>query len=195
MTSTCEAISAVKIDTRPQGRVLKGKYIGAFRSEKGKLKGLRLQSGSEEYVIKLPKYLRPILVRELMPETFVQVWAYPDKDIWRAINVLPLPEAEILTLPQESEASAKQPTSSSKQSRNTCIQVCRKGKCFKQGSREIYHALETEVETNPDLQHVAIEAVGCMKACKHGPNLRVLPSGKVINRVSAGKALAILSEF
>ncbi|MEL6321167.1 MAG: (2Fe-2S) ferredoxin domain-containing protein [Cyanobacteria bacterium J06626_14] len=195
MTSTCEAISAAREDARPQGRVLKGKYVGAFRSEKGKLKGLRLQSGGEEYAIKLPKYLRPMLVRELMPETFIQVWAYPDKDVWRAINILPLSEAEILDLPREPEACTHQPTPSITPTAKTCIQVCRKGKCFKQGSREIYNALQAEVEANPGLQHIAIEAVGCMKACKQGPNLRVLPSSKVINRVSSNKALTILSEF
>ncbi len=195
MTPTYEAVAAIEPGARSQGRVLKGKYVGAFRSDKGKLKGIRLQSGGEEYAIKLPKYLRPMLVRELMPEAFIQVWAYPDKEIWRAINILPLSEAEILALPKEAETVSSQAASAASSATKACIQVCRKGKCFKQGSREVYHVLQNEVEANPDLQHIEVEAVGCMKACKQGPNLRILPSGKITNRVSANKALTILSEL
>lgn len=196
MTPSCEMLSSTNEEgIRPQGRVLKGQYVGAFRSEKGKLKGLRLQSGAEEYTIKLPKYLRPMLVRELQPETFVQIWAYPDKDIWRAINILPLSETEIQALPKSIEATVKQPVAQAPQKPRTCIQICRKGKCFKQGSKAIWQTLQDEVEANPDLQHLSIEATGCMKACKQGPNLRILPSGKVVNRVNASKALSVLSAY
>ena len=201
MTPICEPTSAsYRAMTTPQGRVLKGQYVGAFRSPKGKLKGLLLKSGGDEYAVKLPKYLRPILVRELVPETYIQVWAYPDEEIWRAINILPLPEAERLQLQQqesESPPSSDQPAHKSNpltpQRAEVCIQVCRKGKCFKQGSREIWQTLQAEVEANPDLQHVSIEATGCMKACKKGPNLRILPAGKMMSSVSSRKALATLS--
>lgn len=202
MTQICETTSApLKKGIAPQGRVLKGQYVGAFRSHKGKLKGLLLKSGGEEHAIKLPKYLRPILVRELLPEEFIQVWAYPDKETWQAINILPLPEAERLMLQQENEStrplepSSHQPDRPSPQRAEVCIQVCRKGKCYKQGSREIWQTLQAEVEANPNLQHVSIEATGCMKACKKGPNLRILPSGKMMNSVSSGKALTVLSDY
>lgn len=225
MTSDYDVVAAFSdAKGRPQGRVLKGQYVGAYRSDKGKLKGLILKSAAEVYIIKLPKYLRPILVRELDPEMFVQVWAYPEQDRWRAINIMPLPEAESLALRQEwselpeditskAESRALQeewrdvatandaailpeaiasPTDSPKA--EVCIQVCRKGKCFKRGSKEIWRALETETAKNPDLQHVSIEAVGCMKACKQGPNIRVLPKGKVLHHVNQNKALSTLSE-
>ncbi|MBE7382013.1 MAG: (2Fe-2S) ferredoxin domain-containing protein [Leptolyngbya sp. SIO1E4] len=182
---------------RSQGCVLKGEYVGAFRSSKGKLKGLLLRSGSEEYTIKLPKYLRPILVRELTPESFIQVWAYPDDGIWRAVNVLPLPEAEAAALRaqvrESSQPSQPQASKPAPKTAEVCIQVCRKGKCFKQGSKHIWQMLQAEVEANPDLQHVSIEATGCLKACKKGPNLRVLPSGKLLSHVNASNALRVLS--
>ncbi|NER79131.1 MAG: (2Fe-2S) ferredoxin domain-containing protein [Leptolyngbya sp. SIO1D8] len=185
-------------DIRPQGHVLKGQYMGAFRSSKGKLKGLLLRSGTGEHKVKLPKYLRPMLVRELAPESFIQIWAYPDEDIWRAINILPLPEAEISRLQQEinlETPSKPQAQPQSSKSAGVCIQVCRKGKCFKQGSKQIWSLLQAEVEANPALQHVSIEATGCMKACKKGPNLRILPSGRMVNHVHPTNALAFLSQW
>lgn len=179
---------------RPQGSVLKGQYVGPFRSEKGKLKGLLLQSGSEQYTVKLPKYLRPILVRELEPEDFIQVWAYPDEGIWRGVNVLPLPESEAKELQPIRVSQAEPPLRESISSPQVCLQVCRKGKCYKQGSQKIWQILQAEVEANPNLSHVSIEATGCMKACKQGPNLR-LPNSRVLHHVSADSALTVLSKY
>lgn len=180
---------------RLQGQVLKGWYVGCWRSKKGKLKGLFLQAGSEEYTVKLPKYLRPMLLFELVPETAIQVWAYPDADIWRAINILPLPESEVLTLPPLIDAGQRQPSPPAPVKSNVCIQVCRKGKCFKRGSRAIWQLLNDTVAHNPDLQHIEIEATGCMKACEKGPNLKVLPQGKLVNRVNETVALSVLSQY
>lgn len=199
MTQICQMTSAFETKSlHPQGRVLKGQYVGAYRSSKGKLKGLFLRVGDGDYTVKLPKYLRPMLVRELAPKTFIQVWAYPDEDIWRAINILPLPEAEIQNLPQatnQDQAVVDQPQSQPSDQAKVCIQVCRKGTCFKQGGKAIWLLLQAEVEANPDLQHVSIQATGCMKACKKGPNVRVMPSGKVISHVGKNTALTVLSKY
>ncbi|WP_017298933.1 (2Fe-2S) ferredoxin domain-containing protein [Nodosilinea nodulosa] len=175
--------------TAPTGQVLKGQYVGAYRSDKGKIKGMLLQVGAAEYTIKLPKYLRPMLVRELAPGEFVQVWAYPEDDRWRAINVLPLPECEASLLRQQwGDLSPVVEADRPKQKR-LCIEVCTKGKCYKQGGRQLHGALQDAVDSNPDLSHVSIKATGCMKACKHGPNLR-LPNGRMLHRPTPAEALA-----
>lgn len=79
----------------PQGQVLRGQYQAPLRSEKGKIKGIILQTPEGSFDLKLPKYLRPMLVRELMPGSWVQVWAFPEDDRWRAINLIPWPEDEV----------------------------------------------------------------------------------------------------
>ncbi|MEO1069102.1 MAG: (2Fe-2S) ferredoxin domain-containing protein [Cyanobacteria bacterium J06638_6] len=170
----------------PMGQVLKGQYTGAYRSDKGKIKGLLLQVGAEEHAIKLPKYLRPMLVRELVPGEFVQVWAYLDNDRWRGINILPLPAGEVEVLRQTWGATTPRTVD---RSPRLCIEVCTKGKCYKQGGRQIHSALQEAVAGNPDLGHVAIKATGCMKACKQGPNLR-LPNGRMLHRANPAEALA-----
>lgn len=175
----------------PTGQVLKGQYAGVYRSDKGKIKGLLLQAGEAKFTIKLPKYLRPMLVRELAPGDFVQVWAYAEGDRWRAINVLPLPECEVTALRQQwgDFASAAEPAQPSQ--KPMCIEICTKGKCYKQGARQIHNALQEAVDSHPGLGHVAVKGTGCMKACKHGPNLR-LPSGQLLHRASPDEVLARL---
>ncbi|PZV15541.1 MAG: hypothetical protein DCF21_11685 [Leptolyngbya sp.] len=185
------AAAEPKAASAPTGQVLKGSYTGAYRSDKGKIKGLLLQVGEAEFTVTLPKYLRPMLVRELAPDDFVQVWAYPEGDRWRAINILPLPECEAETLRQEWSHLAAITELPQPQQKRLCIEVCSKGKCFKQGGRQIYHDLQAAVDSDPELSHVSVKATGCMKACKHGPNLR-LPSGQMLHRASPAEALAKL---
>ncbi|MGP1371772.1 MAG: (2Fe-2S) ferredoxin domain-containing protein [Almyronema sp.] len=161
--------------TQAPGQVLKGQYIGAFRSEKGKLKGLRLRTATGLEVIELPKYLRPMLVRELQPAAFIQVWAYPEAGRWRAVNLLPLPASEIaaLALIEETE----QPLAPAP----VCLQVCRRGSCSKRGSDRLWQALQAEIAADPDLKAIALEASGCLKNCKQGPTVRLLPSGETLS--------------
>lgn len=181
--------SAIAHVAAPTGQVLKGLYAGAYLSDKGKIKGLRLQADAEEYAIKLPKYLRPMLVRELAPGDFVQVWAYLEDDRWRAVNVLPLPDCEAKTLQQQWGNVA--PVIAAAQPKRLCFEVCSKGKCFKQGGKQIYNELQEAVDSDPELAHVSVKATGCMKACKHGPNLR-LPNGQMLHRATPAEALARL---
>lgn len=191
MKTLYESVAAEAKAPAPTGQVLKGLYAGAYRSDKGKIKGMLLQIGETEFTVKLPKYLRPMLVRELAPGDFVQVWAYPEDDRWRAINVLPLPACEVETLRQQWGDLA--PVTEPPQPKRMCIEVCSKGKCFKQGGRQTYHDLQAAIDDNPELSHVSVKATGCMKACKHGPNLR-LPSGQMLHRASPAEALAKLGK-
>ncbi|MGF1458616.1 MAG: (2Fe-2S) ferredoxin domain-containing protein [Leptolyngbyaceae cyanobacterium] len=185
---------------RSQGIVLKGQFSDVLRSPKGKIKGIYLHTGEQVLAIKLPKYLRPVLVRELAPKAFVQVWAYREENQWRGINILPLSDPETLALQASwpgigaSEPAVPAATSSQSPSPQLRVQVCRKGKCFKQGGCQILRSLETAIATDPNLQHVAVEGVGCMKACKKGPNLKLSNSPKVFSGLTPEKAIAVVSQ-
>jgi (2Fe-2S) ferredoxin len=180
---------------RPTGQVLKGQYRGVYRSEKGKIKGLILRIDTQEIAVKLPKYLRPLLVRELLPETFVQVWAYQDDGVWRGINLMPLTPQEVAKLVATWEISPPETQPNSLASNRVCLQVCRKGKCYKSGGLEILQQLQATVQANPDWQHIQVESVGCMNACKQGPNVRLTHTGQILHRVTPGTAKAILGQL
>lgn len=187
-----EPVVANSHSAPPAGQVLKGQYTGAYRSDKGKIKGLLLQAGETEYTIKLPKYLRPMLVRELSPGEFVQVWAYAEDDRWRAINVLPLPQCEVEALRQQWGAFSPSPsrvTEAQPKQKRLCMEVCTKGKCYKQGGRQLHSALQDAIDSDPELSHVSIKATGCMKACKQGPNLR-LPNGRMLHSPTPADVLS-----
>lgn len=189
-----ERVTAAQFQ-RPTGVVLKGQFTNLLRSPKGKIKGLQLRTETQTYAIKLPKYLRPMMVRELTVGTFVQVWAYPDEERWRGINILPLSDGEAIALQQawqtqgiDLEAEPRNHPSeiqTESQPQKLCVQVCRKGKCFKQGGRQVMQSLEAAIADDPNLQHLSVEGVGCMNACKRGPNIRLPHSGKLISGVTS----------
>lgn len=176
--------------------VLKGQYVKPFRSQKGKLKGIFLAGGQEQFCVYLPKYLRPALVRDIVLGDWIQVQAYPEQGVFHGIDILPLPETEQNRL-QRTSCSLPQPPSEqpAQPKAQLCLQVCCKGKCFKQGSRAILQTLQTAIDTDPGLKHISIQATGCMKACKQGPNLQVMPEGRQLHHASPSQALAFLSQY
>jgi hypothetical protein len=176
-------------------QILKGWYVRALRSQKGKIQGLCLWANNQEYAVQLPAYLRPLLVRELVPETAIQVWGYAAGEDWHAVNIVPLSKMEAQSLPMLPKAlDHASPRSNADLSKPFSIQVCCTGKCFKQGSLDIVQALRLEASSNPNLQHIRIETVKCMKACKKGPNLRLSPSGNVVHHATSDVSLLSLSE-
>ncbi|HEY9879855.1 MAG TPA: (2Fe-2S) ferredoxin domain-containing protein, partial [Leptolyngbyaceae cyanobacterium] len=148
---------AVTGDIEPQFRVLEGQFVRELRSSKGKLKGIYLQTVDREYSIKLPKYLRPMLARELEQGGIVRVWISPKKEGWVALNIIPLTPKGLNSpepITKSLEASHQAHThahacSPQKRELEVCVQVCRKGSCCKRGSGEVYQAIEDAIATNP----------------------------------------------
>lgn len=171
--------------TVSRAQVLVGRYQGILRSPKGKAKGLWLCCGDQQYAVALPKYLRPMLVRELVPGCGLQVWALREDDGWRAVDLMPL--AGPLTAARPPAVQSDSPDVAPSPS----IQICGKGQCRKQGSPALWRSLQTAIAANPDVT-VSVELVGCMKACKQGPNLRVTTTGQVHHHVTPARARTVL---
>lgn len=180
------------IVTPAQPRVLEGQWVGELRSDKGKLKGIRLLTSSGEFAIKLPKYLRPMLVRSLQPGSFLRVWVSPKKDIWEALNLIPL----LPGMDTDWQPPTPTPAAEATPARRAlaCLQICRKGSCYKHGSGEVYRAAEAAIAADPALDHVRLEPTGCLKACKQGPAVKLAGTGKVLTRMTPQKMAALLAE-
>lgn len=71
--------------------MMQGIYLGGEHSSKGYLKWLRLQQGSDEYEVKLPKLIGHTVSKNLRPGMPIQVWARSKKDTLKAMMVIPMP--------------------------------------------------------------------------------------------------------
>lgn len=174
-------------------RIIHGQYIGGVSSSKGRLKYLQLKRNEDELSIKLPKPIGYTLTGKIQPGTMLQVWVRPHKDSLQALMVmpaeagvtveppvaepstaLPYPEHDSLESPSIAERPSS-PSSSRAPSRGCTLKVCTKGKCYKQGGKQVMQALEAMIRDQNLGQTVTVEATGCLKNCKKGPTVKVSP--------------------
>lgn len=176
---------------QPTPLILKGRYNGMKLSRKGKIKGLWLQTLTGEVLVKLPKPLKKALQAQLEPGMWLEVQAYRKQDALKASHVS-LPQAS--TASQRTSPVAPAPRPQSPAPKPLTIQVCRKGTCHKRGSKELCQQLQAALADRSDGPAVSVETTGCLKECKKGPNLRVLPDKKLYQRVQADQVTAILDK-
>jgi (2Fe-2S) ferredoxin len=173
-----------RLDHQPTQLVLEGRYLGHITSSKGRLKYLRLQTDQGEQLVKLPDYVGYALTEEAEPGAWVRVWVRQKGEKLKAVMVIPLSPKSEVTMPA--------PVSKSLTPSICSIQVCRKGGCCKRGGLNVWQALQNSLQQVPDGQMVQLEASGCMKECKHGPNIRV--GSKVYSQVQCEQIPGILQK-
>lgn len=101
----------------------------------------------------------------------------------KALNIFPGNR-----LPEESAGSlGDRPTA-----RHCQILICTKSGCRKRGAHQIKQQLETWSQEQGLSDRVATQETGCLKACKHGPTLRLMPLGQQFTGVTP-ELLAVLS--
>lgn len=161
-------------------RIVHGQYIDGVVSSKGRLKWIRIQRNHDELLLKLPKPVGYTLARVLQPGQLLQVWVRPKKDYLQALLVMPSSLVEVGDTPVQLLQMAREECTRSSSAAPTCtLRVCTKGRCQKQGAHDVVRALKQAIEEQ-HLEHVSVEATGCLKNCKHGPNVQISP-GKALH--------------
>jgi len=163
---------------------IQGRYLGGITSSKGHLKWLRIETERGEQQIKLSKYIGCTLSQEIQPGAEIRVWARPKKDYLKALMVVPLnPKLKIEPLPELS-----------RQFKPLTIQVCQKGGCRKRGGAKVWAALQQEIEARKAGSTICLEATGCQKNCKQGPNICLGPKSVRYSRVQTSQVPVILEK-
>jgi (2Fe-2S) ferredoxin len=165
---------------------LDGKVLHVF-FDGSKPKCLQLVTPAGLHLIKLSKECRPLCER-LMPGTLVRVEGYRKSKYktgqlkLKAEQVTLIENAEYTELPEE--ASTAQNSSEKNKSKKTAkILVCKKSDCRKRGGTAICAALQAELEQRGLQDEVEIKETGCLKRCKAGPNVVVMPDKASYSRV------------
>lgn len=180
-------------------RILHGEYVGSKSSSKGRLKNLQLRRNEDEVTIKLPKSISHTLTGKLQPGMMLQVWVRPKKDHLKALMVMPgtMPTGVEVAIEEQPDAASEhqvseaQPsfdTPSSQQSPVCTLKVCTKGKCYKQGGRQVLQALEDAVKAQDMEGAIAVQPTGCLKNCKKGPTVKASSDSKSDPKISKMKS-------
>ncbi len=177
---------------------LEGQFLG-FVWKKGKpKKKFRLATATAEYDLKLqlPKSSRYLLQQELQPGVWVQVQGEEVLHLKKnerkrqVYHIVPVSEAGknvasdtgnnmAATSPVEQPSWQEQPQESASESVASQPQgqilLCRKSSCRKRGADCVHQAISNAVTERGWQDQITIETTGCMKKCKAGPNLLVMP--------------------
>lgn len=184
---------------------LVGRFLG-FELEDGyKFKRLHLASSEGEFWIKLSKESRASVVatfmstgRVLTPGDWIQVVGEKKLDSKNGTEKLKAYAIAPATPGSGEMPSAKNATIAIAPTNATptksTILYCQKSDCMKRGGRAMCQALEAELRDRGLADQVALKGTGCMKQCKAGPNLVVMPGKTRYSRVHPESVSEILDQ-
>jgi len=178
-------------DERPF--VLEGRFLGFLFKDGYKVKYLKILTNNREWLIEVSKPLRKEISLDLPVGEWVQVSGsqkysskYPVPKL-KAEAIAPVnPGQPSLTDGQASPAKpAVNPEPKAVPTLPTSgkILVCGKSDCWKRGGKAVCAALKDELSDRQLDGQVAVQTTGCMKHCKSGPNIVVMPDKKRYSRI------------
>ncbi len=147
------------------GLAVTAPFLGFALDREFKLKYLRLQSSTGEFLVKLPKYLRGEAVRVLTTPVSLRLWLGGEGPVFKVLGFEVLTETVVPPLwPPSSLAGPR------------VLTVCNRGSCRKRGSEALCQALQGAIEEWNAGDRLELRIAGCLKGCKEGPTIE-LPDG------------------
>ncbi len=166
---------------------LEGRFLG-FEVEDGyKIKRLNVATAEGEQCIKLTKEARASVQGVLTLGDWVRISGErsqcPETQAikYKAHHIQP-----VAPRPQADSAPSTKPKP------KATILVCQKSDCMKRGGKALCQRLEQELSDRGLADQVAIKGVGCMKECKAGPNLVLMPNKARYSRIQAPEIPTLL---
>jgi (2Fe-2S) ferredoxin len=167
---------------------IEGRFLG-FEFEDHKPKRLIVATSQGECKIKLAKSLRYSFQLRLIPGDWLQVSG--EKQFDSKTCKLKLKAEQIIpsTITQE-PINTITPVGKGKAS----ILVCQKSSCMKRGGKEACHAMQAALKIRGLSEQVNIKGTGCLKDCKAGPNIVMMPDKKRYTKVQAAQIPALIDK-
>lgn len=165
-----------------------GRFL-SFELEDGyKIKRLNLATADGEVCIKLSKEARASVRGVLTPGDWIWVFGEQHTNSETEATKYKAYLIKQAAPGQTPALSAPEPTEEKSKSKpKATILVCQKSDCMKRGGKAVCQRLQQELSDRGLTDQVAVKGVGCMKECKAGPNLVVMPAKSRYTRIQANE--------
>ncbi|MCC3405355.1 MAG: (2Fe-2S) ferredoxin domain-containing protein [Microcoleus sp. PH2017_10_PVI_O_A] len=195
---------------------LEGEILSLIIEDGYKLKYLRIGTDRKiEYLVKLAKELRSFLAPVLTPGLRVKVAGEKELNLKngkiklkaRSLTLARSPEQiDSTSVPAgvliEDSAIGKTEVTSptavqtvkARAKTQTKILVCQKSDCQKRGGAAVCKALEKALNARGLEEQVTVQGTGCLKQCKAGPNIVVMPDKTRYSRIKPAEVPAIVDK-
>ncbi|MEC4892380.1 MAG: NAD(P)H-dependent oxidoreductase subunit E [Oscillatoria sp. PMC 1051.18] len=162
-----------------------GKLLDFVIEDGYKIKYLRIAIAQREYWFKLSKEIRYRLDPAIQPGCWVEVTG--EQKYKTGKLKLTAYEVKLAANPQSADAVSPPKAKAS-------ILVCQKADCCKRGGRVVYGAIAEGLRSHQLEDRVTIRATGCLKQCKSGPNIVVMPDKARYSNVHPEQISALITK-
>ena len=173
-----------------------GRLIGFVYRNGDKIKYLKISLRDQEYWVKPSKDIRHGLDSQFNPGCWLQLSG--EQQISRKTGILKL-KADTVELAASTKVSSIEPLGNEKKgakskSKTAKILICQKSSCRKRGGNAVCQILKQELSERNLASQVQVKLTGCLKKCKKGPNLVILPDKTHYTQVSPKQISALLNQ-
>ncbi|MGK7877156.1 MAG: (2Fe-2S) ferredoxin domain-containing protein [Xenococcaceae cyanobacterium] len=166
-----------KLKHRVSEFTLVGQLLGFVIKDGYKIKYLRIAISEKEYWIKPSQEIRYSLDPSIIPGCWVEVMGERKLCVKTGKVKLKADVVRLATIPSPSQPPVfvPQPQTVKSKKSKASILVCQKSSCWKKGGKAVCQALEESLRDRGLEDQVKIKPTGCLKQCKKGPNLVMMP--------------------
>jgi (2Fe-2S) ferredoxin len=154
-----------------------GQFLGFVLKDGYKIKYLRVSVDRREYWFKPEKELREHLSLNIPIQATLEVTG--ESRVCEKTGKLKLKVMDIEILSPGENAIPAPP-----KAKKATVLVCQKSDCWKNGGASVCRMLEEKLEEKGLGDAVTIKRTGCLKQCKRGPNVVVMPDKKHYTNVN-----------
>lgn len=169
---------------------LEGRFVGFVGDLEERPKRLRVATAEGERYIKLSKQLRSTLSEVLEPGDWVQISGEQKR---KKTGELKLKAFHLKLTPPVQQESIFQPLVAAPKTK-ACVMVCRKSSCCKRGAGDVCQAVTQSLREQGLEDQVAIKGTGCMKQCKKGPCMVIMPDKSRYTEVNSKDVPALIEK-
>jgi len=169
-----------------------GQLLGFIIKDGDKIKYIRVVIEQQEYWIKLAKELRNSVTSDLTPGCWLQLSGTQEIDSGKlklkaySFHKVESETSKIIKppVPKETTGARGQMT----------VLICQKSTCWKRGGEAVCEALTKSLSDRGLEGQVKVKGTGCMKECKQGPNLVIMPDKTRYSRIKPQEVSSLIDK-
>jgi (2Fe-2S) ferredoxin len=162
-----------------------GQFLGFVLKDGYKVKYLRISVDKREYWFKPEKELQHQIPLNIALHSCLKVTG--ESSLCSSTGKL-----KLRVLGIEHLSSQETPEAIPAPAKKATVLICQKSDCWKNGGARVCQMLESSLEEKGLREAVNIKLTGCLKQCKKGPNVVVMPDKKHYNQVAPQDVPALI---
>jgi (2Fe-2S) ferredoxin len=168
---------------------LVGRFLSFVLKDGCKVKFVRVIVDNREYWIKPDKMIRDTLPLTLNPGAELAITGTKKIDFETGRVKYKAEEIKLT-----SDSAVRDNSDNQVKLEKACVLICQKSDCWKKGGQSLCQVLESSLQEQGLSDRVKVKLTGCLKQCKQGPNVVVMPDRTRYSKVNPREIPALVEK-